>query len=304
MRYAVGAALVLLALSLLTGVTQVQPGERAVVRRFGRVLDEKPGPGLYVGLPWGIDQVQRVPVDQVRRVAVGYAPDEDEQGMTPPGQLLSGDHNLINVQVVLDYAVDEQDVELFVVQADRADALVARVAEAALVEWAAGRRIDRIVREKGELPDWLVRQTQARLQPYRLGVRLLSASVTQLSPPAEVKEAFAEVTRANTEKETLKLEADSDALRRSHEAEQEQNALKHRAEGDADVEVNRAQEEVARFKGRLKLARDRGDRQSYLLTFWDNWRLNLLGRINNDGPRGLPPFDPYLSKNAPSGGWK
>src|SRR4051812_22288071 len=75
-----------LLVSLLTGVTQVQPGEIAVVRRFGRVLDERPGPGLYIGLPWGMEQVDRVAIDQVRRVTVGYVikRDEDVEG-TPTG---------------------------------------------------------------------------------------------------------------------------------------------------------------------------------------------------------------------------
>ena len=71
--------LALLALGLvaygLTGVVEVQPGERAVVRRFGRVLDDKPGPGLWVGLPWGIDRVDRVRVRTVRQLDVGYRPD-------------------------------------------------------------------------------------------------------------------------------------------------------------------------------------------------------------------------------------
>ena len=71
-------AVVLIVAYLLTGVVQVRPGERAVVRRFGRVLEHKPGPGLWVGLPWGMDRVDRVAVDQVRPVEVGYRPDADE----------------------------------------------------------------------------------------------------------------------------------------------------------------------------------------------------------------------------------
>ena len=50
-------------LYLLTGVVEVRRGERAVVRRFGRVLAEQPEPGLWVGLPWGMDRVDRVEVD-------------------------------------------------------------------------------------------------------------------------------------------------------------------------------------------------------------------------------------------------
>src|SRR6266404_2581777 len=86
----------------LTGVVQVRPGERAVVRRFGRVLAEKPEPGLWVGLPWGMDRVDRVEVDKVRQVSVGYT--EDETGL-PSGQFLTGDHNLVNVRVLLEYTV-------------------------------------------------------------------------------------------------------------------------------------------------------------------------------------------------------
>src|SRR2546428_852366 len=88
---------------LLTGLTQVRPGERAVVRRFGKVVD-KPGPGLLVGLPYGMDRVDRVPVDLLRRVRVGFQPGtEQTDETTPAGQLLTGDQNLVNVQVVVAY---------------------------------------------------------------------------------------------------------------------------------------------------------------------------------------------------------
>src|SRR2546423_14517999 len=86
---------------LLTGVKEVRPGERAVVRRSGRVLDVQPRAGLWIGLPWGIDRVDRIPVEQIRRVDIGYRPGESGADETPAGQLLTGDRNLINVSLVL-----------------------------------------------------------------------------------------------------------------------------------------------------------------------------------------------------------
>src|SRR5947209_10047748 len=144
MRYFLYAGLFALLLSLFSGLTQVRPGERAVVRRFGRVLDDKPGPGLYVGLPWGIDQVDRVPIGLVRQVSVGMVSTETDDNVqtTPPGQLLTGDHNLVNVQAILDYAVDENQVENYVVLQDRADTFIARAAEAVMAEWVASRTVD------------------------------------------------------------------------------------------------------------------------------------------------------------------
>src|SRR5262249_41723441 len=105
MRYVLGIAVLVFLGSLVTGLTQVRPGERVVVRRCGKVI-ATPGPGLWVGLPWGLDRIDRVPVDLVRRVSVGYQPDDEGFGPSaPPGQLLTGDHNLVNVQVVAHYTV-------------------------------------------------------------------------------------------------------------------------------------------------------------------------------------------------------
>src|SRR5215211_6036070 len=132
LRYLLVAAVVLY---LLTGVVQVRQGERAVVRRFGRVLDERPTPGLWVGLPWGMDSVERVEVDTMRSVQVGDADRADEEGVIPVGQLLTGDHNLVNVQVVVYYKVRAEEVALFVIEKDRIEPTLARAAEAAVAEW-------------------------------------------------------------------------------------------------------------------------------------------------------------------------
>ena len=147
-----------------------------MVRRFGRVLAEKPAPGLWVGLPWGIDRVDRVPVNRVRRVEVGYQPEVDEESVTtPPGQLLTGDHNLIDVRVVLQYAVDPEEEQIvhYVLQAPVVDDLLARATEALLAEWVAAHTIDDLLmRGKSTLPAVLVRETQKRVEGYQLGVQV------------------------------------------------------------------------------------------------------------------------------------
>src|SRR5262249_28537954 len=151
----------------------------------------------------------RVPVDLVRRVPVGYRPNADEDGLTtPPGQLLTGDHNLVNVQVIVDYSVDQDAVAEYVVQAERVDGLVARAAEAAVAEWVAGHPVDEVLLlGKVQLPGWVLGRTKERLGPYRLGIYLRSASVAHLLPPEEVKPAFDEVSRAQAAIRTREQEA-------------------------------------------------------------------------------------------------
>src|SRR6266568_9177545 len=103
----------LLTASLLSAVKPIKPGERAVVRRFGRVV-ATPEPGLWIGLPWGLERIDLISV-QVCRVAVGYDKDAEEpEGMIPRGQFLTGDHNLVNAQAKIDYAVDESNLVDFV----------------------------------------------------------------------------------------------------------------------------------------------------------------------------------------------
>src|SRR5262245_36698872 len=126
-----GIVLIFLVTTAASAVTQIKPGERGVVRRFGRIV-ATPGPGLYIGLPWGFDRVDRERISRERRITVGFDNRKTEDESSPKGQLLTGDHNLVNLQVVIGYKLVEEEVAKFVLQADRADALIARAAEAAL----------------------------------------------------------------------------------------------------------------------------------------------------------------------------
>jgi membrane protease subunit HflK len=299
MRYLFGILLLGLIGYLLTGVTQVRPGERALVRRFGRVVD-KLGPGLRIGLPYGMERVDRVPVDLVRRVAIGYQPETDESDQTtPPGQLLTGDHNLVNVQVVLDYSVRDDQLENYVVQAERADGVIARAGEAMLAEWVSGRKVDEVlIRGKGELPSLLVERTQARIEPYRLGVVIQRASVAHLFPPAEVKDAFDDVTRKQSTMRTQEYKAREEAAKRLRDTQAEKHRIEKLTAAYVNERVVLAQAEADTFEKRLKQYQElRRDNPHFLAGIWwdqigklftqmkDAGRLDLLD--NHLGPDGL-----------------
>src|SRR5947209_552066 len=129
MRYLLYFVLAAFLLSLLSGVTQVQPGEIGVIRRFGKLLDTRLEPGLYIGLPWGMERVDRVKIALERRVTVGYFEQETRDESMPVGQLVTGDHNLVNIQVQIDYTVDAKQVDKYVLNADRVEMLLSRTAE-------------------------------------------------------------------------------------------------------------------------------------------------------------------------------
>jgi membrane protease subunit HflK len=278
---------------LATGMTQVLPGERAVVRRLGRVLDEKPGPGLWFGLPWGLDRVDRVAVDQVRRLAVGYNPEQESDQPTPPGQFLTGDHNLVNVRIDLHYSVWEDQIVDYLQQKEQAERLIARTAETLLAEWLAQRTVDEVLlHAKADLPGWLIERTpgqslgrlQQRLEPYHLGIRLREASVAQAGPPDEVKQAFDEVTQAQTRIRTQVHEAEQQALNDLRQAEADKNDIEKRAASYAYDQRQMAQTEAEKFLERLRqyqrLSKDNPD---FLAGIWHDQMGKLFSKLKENG---------------------
>ncbi len=275
-----------LAAYLLTGVVQVRPGERAVVRRFGAVVAQ-PGPGLWVGLPWGIDRVDRVAVEMVRSVVVGSRPGESDEA-PPPGQLLTGDQNLVHVRAVIDYAVDPDAVPEFVAAQDRVSGAVGRAAEAVLAEWVAGRSVDDVLLTgKALLPEVLTARLRERLAPYRLGIAVQAANVTDLAPPLEVNYAFNAVTSAQAAIRTREQEARQEAERRLREARTRAYELAQSAAATAHERVALARAEAEGFRRRLGQYRRLRQGNADVLTalWWDEMgalfaRLHAAGRLD------------------------
>jgi membrane protease subunit HflK len=277
-------ALLLLVGYLLTGVTQVRPGERAVVRRFGRVLDERPRPGLWIGLPWGMDRLDRVPITMVRKVEVGYQPEAEGEG-TPPGQLLTGDHNLVNVRVVIDYAVNEDEVVDYVLHADRTDSLVARAAEAALAEWVGGQTVDSVLlTRKADLLKMVRQRTQDTVRDYHLGITIGDAAVVHLLPPDEVKPYFDEVTRAQAEIRTRENDARQEASRRLRNAQAEKFKTEQLTAAYVRERLRLAEAEGSRFEQRLnEYNRQRQTHPSYLTGIWWEEMSALFAKLKGEG---------------------
>jgi membrane protease subunit HflK len=313
-------ALILLLLGyLLTGVTIVRPNERAVVRRFGRVLEEKPGPGLWIGLPWGMDVVDRTAVDLLRPVDIGYRPNADESQSTPPGQMLTGDHNLVDLRIVVQYRVRPGDVEDFVAQRDAdgsttgIDRLIGLQTESLVAEWVASRDVDEVLlRGKAELPRWIIERRRQRpensLDAYHLGVEIVSADVVYLSPPEDVKDAFDRVTQAQTEMRTKTNAAESWANEHLRQQDAQAFALKQSASAYAQEQKLQSTADAQTFEKRLEQYRQARRDNTEVLTamWWDrmgevfkqlrvNGRLDLLDHhLGGDGINliQVPPLPP------------
>ena len=282
---------------LATGVRQIGADERAVVRRFGAVV-ARPGPGLWVGLPWGIDRLDRVRVRTVRQLAVGYNPDTEDA--TPSSGWLTGDQNLVDVRLVAEFAVGSDDTSLddFVTNRDVADVVLAREVETAAAEWVAGRPVDEVLLTgRTALPRRLLEAAPGRLAPHRLGLEVLRVSVDYLAAPSEVRDAFEAVNQAQTGVRTRENQARQRAAELLREAQAVHFRTRQQAEAYQREKLSLAAADADAFTKRLDQYRRLRETNPDILTaiWWDEIGRTLLGMR---GRGRIDLLDPHLGPDG------
>ncbi len=275
----------------------MQPGERAVIRRFGRILEYKPEQGLYIGWPWGIERVDLVKVNLVRTITVGATGKDDaDEEVVPAGQMLTGDHNLVTVQASINFRI--KDAEKFVLQKDNIDAMVARAAETLLAEWIAAHEIKDIIRfGKTELPPFLSQQLAERLRDYELGIEIDLPSIPKLDPPQQVKAAFDRVAQAETSMKTKENQAKQEANRKIDEARADIFRLDRLAQSYAYEERKKAVADADTFNKRLAQYRELSKKDpAYLNALWLDEMTRLYARMRANGQIEL--LDHFLTSEG------
>jgi membrane protease subunit HflK len=211
---------------------------------------------------------------------------------------LTGDHNLVNVQAKIDYAVDEAHLVDFVEQMDRVEGIVTRAAEGVLAEWLAGRKVDEIlIRGQTDLPPYLTLRTQECIGDYRLGIRIESANISHLLPPREVKADFDQVTRAQTAIHTLENEAEQRRTEILRDADRNRFDIEKRAEAYRTERLRLAQAESERFTERLNTYRKfKKDNPNYLSAIWWDEMGKLFAQLKETGRLDL--LDNHLGSDG------
>ena len=293
--------LLILAAWLLTGLVRIGPEERGVVRRFGRIVAH-PGPGLWIGWPRGIDRVDRIAVRSVRQLSTGFEPPPEIESTpyTPAGQFLTGDQNLVNIRLVLDYAIGETDDSLdrYSLNRDKAEAVLSSEAETLAAEWVASRGVDdALLTGRAELPRWLAAKLPERLAPHDLGIVLQRASVAHLAAPAEVREAFEAVNQAQTAIRTRETMAEREADQRRQQAQTLRFALQQQAQAYRSEKLLAARADAESFVKRLEQYRKaKGTNPDALAAIWWEEMGRTLLALKGRGRVDL--LDQHLGKDG------
>jgi membrane protease subunit HflK len=220
-RFKIAAAVAFL--WVLTGIYIVAADQQAVVTRFGRVVEPRAMPGIHIALPWPIDRVSKLKVQQLQRLVVGGDAAETSTGRSQPvrSQFLTGDQNIIQMRVVAQYSVAVPQDYLFRTQ--NVGQAVGAAVESALSARIARTTVDAILTtEKASVQEQVRSYAQRMLDEYVSGVQLANVSIEMIAPPAESADAFRDVAGAR-----------ADAARTVSEAQGYANDLLPKARGEA-----------------------------------------------------------------------
>ena len=195
----------------LTGIHSIQQNEQGVVLRFGAVARRAP-PGLVFTLPWPVEELVVLNTRETRKMPVGF---RFVQGAdpTPPlqdeSQWLTGDTNVIDVELILHYTISDPVKYLFRVGPVYADFLIRKCAETVLTETVGVLPVDVVLTTgKAEIEEKTCRMAQEMLDKFQAGVSISRASLQKIAPPAEVSDAFKDVSSAKADRERALQEAD------------------------------------------------------------------------------------------------
>jgi membrane protease subunit HflK len=295
-RRQLGLALLagVIAVWIAGGLYAVANGSSAVVRRFGRLVEPRVGPGLHLALPPGIDAIDRVKTGEVLRQEV-----TGDRGM--PLQLVTGDENLIETTLVVQYRVTSPGPYLF--RCEDPTALLVQVVRAAVVDEIARRPVDDVLTAgKAGIQAEVRRKAQAALQRYGAGLSLVAVSLQAVNPPAEAAGAFLEVSDARAQAARAVNDAES-------RRETSLNLARGRAEREqaearswADARMQKARGAASRFEQVLAQAR-RTPQQTRTDFYLEMVRKVLpRARIVVLAPGEKPRIDIYLTQPATGAG--
>ncbi|KGE02760.1 FtsH protease activity modulator HflK [Pseudohaliea rubra] len=251
-------ALVLLAWGVLTCFYTVQPEERAVVKRFGSVTGIT-DPGLHFRLPFGIDQIQWVATERVLKQEFGFRTRDTRQGerssyseaqFEDESLMLTGDLNMIDVEWVVQYRIDDPIKFLYEM---REPTRTLRDISESVMRRIVGNMLGSEVLTIGrvEIQQKAGEEIQEIMDQYDAGIRISTVEMQDVVPPPAVQPAFNEVNEARQERERMINEAQKRVNQEIPNAEGAALRTVAEAKGYATERVNRADGESIRFSAVL-----------------------------------------------------
>jgi membrane protease subunit HflK len=223
----------------LTGFYRVDEAERGVVQRFGAYVEPVTLPGLRWHLPFPIETVDKVNIQEVN----------DYNFST---EMLTADEQYVFIDIVVQYR--RSDPVLYSFEVENPDITLKDVTESALRGVVGTSSLEELIGERREqIPARTMEELQNTLANYGegTGLTVTSINLNVVDYPKSVQEAVDDTQKARNDRDRIELEANTyrnDIIPRARG--QAQRILQD-AEAYRDRLIANAQGDAARFEALL-----------------------------------------------------
>ncbi|MFQ5650861.1 MAG: FtsH protease activity modulator HflK [bacterium] len=269
---------------LLTSFYTIDADEVGVIQRFGKYV-RTTDPGLHFKLPFGVETIKKVRVQNVykeefgyRTVRAGVRTQYSQRSFEGESLMLTGDLNSALVEWIVQFRIKDPVKYLFNVR--NVEETLRDVSESVMRLVVGDRSVDEvIVLSRQEIEDRAQQLTQNLLDDFDTGLDVVTIKLQDVNPPEPVQSAFNEVNEARQEKERIINEALEAYNKVIPQAKGQAEQTIRQAEGYATNRVNRAKGDANKFLAvwlEYNKAKDVTQRRLYLETM-----LEILPNLEN-----------------------
>ena len=186
-----GAIALALIWIVFTSFHRIEPQEEGVITRFGKYAG-KLQPGISMTFPAPIDSVEKVNIRGIKWIDI---PDGAGQNL-----ILTGDQNVIDLAYQVRWSVRQPEYFLF--ELAQPEDTIREVAESAMREVMSNVTLnDAFGPRRSQIETRVGQRMQVLLNDYKAGITIRGVAIKQADPPAQVNDAFKQVTVKQQEKQ-------------------------------------------------------------------------------------------------------
>ena len=264
---------------LVKGLYIVKKEEQGVLTRFGKVVDAEVGPGVHYRIPI----IEKAHIRQVLRIFRHKI--SSNEGGKINFTILSGDTNLFEVDVAIQYKIDHLRNYLFA--SSDPIALVTMLVRQEMVNSFGQNFIDMVfTTNRNIIQDRLFDQITEDLETIDIGMEVVSLDIIDLRPIEETIAAFRDVSDAVAERVQVESNANRKRERLLAHSRGQADALVTDAMAKADERRVQAQSSAGAFSALLAEYRKTPEHVS-ITRYWERMRKIFneasLSAVNPDG---------------------
>lgn len=256
--------LVVLGIWLATGFYIVDQGSRGIVLQFGKHVETTlPGPHWHI--PFPIELVEKVNLEQVRTIEVGYRSEGGSSASKQPREslMLTDDENIIDLEFAVQYNL--KSVEDFRFKNRSTVDSVRGVAETAIREVVGKSKMDFALYEgKDEIAVQTKKLMQDVLDRYSSGINVINVTMQNAQPPEQVQAAFDDAVKAKQDLDRQRNEGQAyanDVIPKARGAaarlREESEGYKLRVESEARGNASRFEQVLTQYNKAPEVTRQR-----------------------------------------------